>query len=748
MIRIENDKGRIVLENKSIPLEIHIRHIGVESMTIVSKLSFLFVLSGNLSLLHNGKLISIREGDIYIINKNDIVSVPNMTDNMVMTSHLWAEGQFKLNHPLSLVYMTEAYEKISSCLSQAMSEYIKKEEGFKEVLLGYHHQLLGYLYRYLPQIKGTQDTTHIQLSDKITELVDYILKNFEKKITLDDLSDRFFISKFYLAHTFKEEVGLSVGQFIKQVRLTHSLELLYHQTYSLDDIAIKSGFPSTRAFRDAFKEKYEVTPAQYRIIHTDNSNEELSFELSEQEVYQLISKYTQADTVNHVVGNSYEVISEVIDTGLSMHTEHFYLEGIAKLDIMSKSNMLPNIKQDLGMKYVAITHPLRKIQAVYRKDSWDIQLYHLYTELNLVISNGLYPYIQIGIEDFDDFQEMFDLPEIAWIRLFDTLNQQISQRFMDTSQWYIEYRCFYENVNGGELCLPLVRLIQDTSHMYQVIIHLPELPVTHQEIEQPVMVIDDRSRVRTYDLADILKRLHHMEHLEKIAENKNILFQQLALNHFIHLEEDEHYRPLISLITANQTLWFFNIKLDNLSTHFLQPISIDGTSLYTYFPKELSQKLALMSEAGVYHDMWYAYQFKTSLYEEVIYQTEFFILTRQGEDYRLLAIYPEKKITNLETISTEMIKQQPFMLLDIKLLSLTGKYKKTVKELSPYTKMEHAQSITWMNDVNLSQEDIDYINGLSRPKRQVEVISTNDILNLNIQIPILGMVYIDLKKIK
>ena len=45
----------------------------------------------------------------------------------------------------------------------------------------------------------------------------YLDEYYAKKITLDDLGERFFINKFYLVRLFKEQYGLSINQYLLQI---------------------------------------------------------------------------------------------------------------------------------------------------------------------------------------------------------------------------------------------------------------------------------------------------------------------------------------------------------------------------------------------------------------------------------------------------------------------------------------------------------------------------------------------------
>ena len=61
----------------------------------------------------------------------------------------------------------------------------------------------------------------------LTEKVkDFIVKNFDKELTMEELSKRFFISKSHLGHSFKREYGVSPIRFMIETRIEQAKVLL------------------------------------------------------------------------------------------------------------------------------------------------------------------------------------------------------------------------------------------------------------------------------------------------------------------------------------------------------------------------------------------------------------------------------------------------------------------------------------------------------------------------------------------
>lgn len=102
----------------------------------------------------------------------------------------------------------------------------------------------------------------------------YIEHNFQRNLKLDHLAKEIGYSKYYLAHIFKKETGLSIHDYILKRRLTNVKQLLIQDKLTIEEIALQSGFISDVALYRAFKRNYSVTPKQFKKVHYSNLSKE------------------------------------------------------------------------------------------------------------------------------------------------------------------------------------------------------------------------------------------------------------------------------------------------------------------------------------------------------------------------------------------------------------------------------------------------------------------------------------------
>lgn len=102
------------------------------------------------------------------------------------------------------------------------------------------------------------------IPDKLKQIHEYISENYFRKISLEDLADRFFISKFHLSREYKKIYGITLGNALTNLRLSHAKSMLRFSDDSVDAIALSCGFQDTGYFIKVFKKAENMTPLQYR----------------------------------------------------------------------------------------------------------------------------------------------------------------------------------------------------------------------------------------------------------------------------------------------------------------------------------------------------------------------------------------------------------------------------------------------------------------------------------------------------
>jgi len=101
------------------------------------------------------------------------------------------------------------------------------------------------------------------MDERMSEIINYIQANYVT-VTLDELSQKFFLSKPYLSKYIKEQSGLTFGENVKKIRMKKAKTLLKNGNMKVESIAESVGYQNVEHFNRLFKKQYGMTPVQYR----------------------------------------------------------------------------------------------------------------------------------------------------------------------------------------------------------------------------------------------------------------------------------------------------------------------------------------------------------------------------------------------------------------------------------------------------------------------------------------------------
>ena len=105
--------------------------------------------------------------------------------------------------------------------------------------------------------------SQVNKDERLLEITNYIYANY-KDVTLDDLAEKFFLSKPYLSKYIKEKSGMTFGDILKKVRMKKARAMLKSSSATVESIAESVGYQNVEHFNRIFKKMYNITPVQYR----------------------------------------------------------------------------------------------------------------------------------------------------------------------------------------------------------------------------------------------------------------------------------------------------------------------------------------------------------------------------------------------------------------------------------------------------------------------------------------------------
>ena len=150
-------------------------------------------------------------------------------------------------------------------LIQRLEESLRSAEfGAARMAYTLCQQLLIGVNRDILKSRTAQEETDSYRRDpKMEEILRYIAGHLEEDLTVDALAKRFFLSRYYLMHRFKDVTGYTVHQYVSQKRLLRAGELI-RRGVPVMKAAEQAGFTEYSSFLRAFRNTFHMSPKDFR----------------------------------------------------------------------------------------------------------------------------------------------------------------------------------------------------------------------------------------------------------------------------------------------------------------------------------------------------------------------------------------------------------------------------------------------------------------------------------------------------
>lgn len=234
-------------------------------------------ISGNVTYLIEGKAYYLKPWDILLVNNHDVHKAlidPKATYERII---IWINSDFIEKNMFDECDLTTCFKtdkkrsfnltRVDSKIQNTLRYLINNLEcavnsnefGSNLLSTSLFFQFLIYLNRIHINNNYIFDKKSLKYDKQITEILNYINLNLSKNLSIDLVSKKFFISKYYLMHKFKKETGYTLHNYILQKRIFKSRELI-NEGYPITKAALACGFNDYSNFLRAYKKIFNASP--------------------------------------------------------------------------------------------------------------------------------------------------------------------------------------------------------------------------------------------------------------------------------------------------------------------------------------------------------------------------------------------------------------------------------------------------------------------------------------------------------
>lgn len=233
--------------------------------------------------LVSGKCRFSVENHIYTLSKHDMLIIPpgliHKADDYPQMSHriivhfpknaLNIELKKRLDVFRNYSFYSPRDHAYVHDLLKKMHDELKSDDSISNAMA---YCYLALLVEYVVRNESFSKQTPVQNpSFQLTEaIMDFIIKNFNRSISVSDISSHFGYTPSYISTLFKTSSGIGIKEFITLQRIKNAEYMLAKSNKSITQIATECGFDDSNYFSTVFRKTHSISPREYRSIHFQN----------------------------------------------------------------------------------------------------------------------------------------------------------------------------------------------------------------------------------------------------------------------------------------------------------------------------------------------------------------------------------------------------------------------------------------------------------------------------------------------
>lgn len=228
-----------------------------------------FIVDGKGKFTIDGITTQLKTGDMFILPKGKVAFY--QADGEHPWTYLWVGfSGSKAENILSKTQLLDHYFCHSTLESKVLDQIVKltqfRDQKLDDVtelqLIAELYKLLAFLMEELPS-KSMSDS-NILIQNYIKQTKKIIHTQYSKTLKVSQIAKKLNLNRSYLYKIFKEETGYSLKDYLIQIRMEKSADLLTSTTFHISEIANAIGFPDALTFSKAFKKHFGQSPSNYR----------------------------------------------------------------------------------------------------------------------------------------------------------------------------------------------------------------------------------------------------------------------------------------------------------------------------------------------------------------------------------------------------------------------------------------------------------------------------------------------------
>ena len=236
-----------------------------------------FFLSGKVEFRIEGRIYHLQPGDVMLINPMELHQlIVENEQSQYERIVLWVEKSYLERLSTPEVSLTRCFDNalpnhtnlLRPTPSQRMELMVRLQQLHQENYANdygsrlYSHSILVQFMIELNRMAYRAVQTPAEAENEsplVTRVVGYIGDHYNEDLSLDELAQQFYVSKYHLSHEFSRVMGVSIYRYITLKRLVVAKQML-SSGIAPGVVYTNCGFSDYANFYRAFKTQYGITP--------------------------------------------------------------------------------------------------------------------------------------------------------------------------------------------------------------------------------------------------------------------------------------------------------------------------------------------------------------------------------------------------------------------------------------------------------------------------------------------------------
>lgn len=760
-------------------------------------IELLYVMEGSLDVVIGSQTTHMKAEDILLINANKKHSLKGTEDILyaqLMIEYHMVSDVFKSMNVIfwcdSTKDESDRYNELRNAVKELLNHYLSAGgniASFAHISLCYH--ILDLLSAYF--LVQTADKEFVNESDKFDERIqkinNYIRANYNRQISLKELSDKLYLSNGYLSRFFKKNYSMNFAEYLTNIRLFHAVDELLNTNIPITRIAFDNGFASAAVFNKAFKKMYGETPSAMRKKSKGQKNEPKRLENSK-EIEERLERYL---IVNQISQKEEQPIEKMKDSH-SVKTKELVRNYWGNtLNVGMAADLLKSevqehlilLKESLGFKYVRFCSPFTKEMLIELNETDNkYNFSRLDGVLDFLLRLGVKPHIELGSKPRIILYNVQNLrvagtrdvefpDEENWGQLLEAMFRHLTHRYgreeLDTWRvelWFNENK--WDREDSRDIYFQLFHILYSTVKKYSEKLEVGGcgIRVDYQEGSRKDFYCEWMKQTSRPDFLSLI-----MYPYERGEEKKDHYAKRCTdnecLQHRLQSEKNLLEQAGITKIPIYITEWNLTLSDRNymndscfkgayLIKNILDAygavddmaywIGSDRASEYYDSDQLLYGGAGIMTKDGILKPAGFAFEFMKRLYSYYVGKGTNYLITTDGHDSYGIVCHNQRKLgynyffTKEDELEREHLwkyyEDRDDMELNLELTDVAnGSY-----QVKSYRLNEQNGSVLniWEEmdfEPELSRNDIKYFRRMCEPKLNIQKLEVKgEVLKLNI----------------